>query len=67
MAFEDPQKRIAKNHNKIWDFLASLAISETLIINPTNFLRPPFKSQFFVSFNFYFVHKTPGGLKTWEN
>jgi hypothetical protein len=22
---------------------------------------------FFLSFNFYFGHKTPGGLKTWEN
>ena len=21
----------------------------------------------FLSFNFYFGHKTPGGLKTWEN
>ena len=39
------------------------AISEALTINRTNFLRPPFISQFFMSFNFYFGHKTPGGLK----
>ena len=57
MALEDPQKNCP----------ASLAISEALTINPTNFLRPPFNSQFFLSFNFYFGHKTPGGLKTWEN
>ena len=44
-----------------------LAISQALTINPTNFLRPPSDSQFFLSFNFYFGHKTPGGLKTWEN
>ena len=42
----------------------TLAISEDLNINPINFLRPPFNSQFCISFNFYFSHKTPGGLKT---
>ena len=37
---------------------------EALTINPTNFLRPPFNSQFFLSFKLFFGHKTPGGLKT---
>ena len=41
-----------------------LSDSEALTINPTNFLRPPFDSQFFLSFNFYVGYKTPGGLKT---
>ena len=67
MASEDPQKNIAKKYKKTWNCLASLAISEALTINPTTFLRPPFNSQFFLNFNFYFGHKTPGGLKTWEN
>jgi hypothetical protein len=67
MASEDPQKNIAKKYQNTWNCPASLAISEALTINPTNFLRPPFNSQFFLSFNFYFGHKTPGGLKTWEN
>ena len=52
---------------KTWNSPASLAISKALTIHPTNFLRPPFNSQFFLSFNFYFSHKTPHGLKTWEN
>ena len=55
MASEDPQKNIAKKYKKTWDCPASLAISEALTINPTNFLRPPFNSQFFLSFNFYFT------------
>ena len=67
MASEDPQKNIAKKYKKTWNCLASLAISEALTINPTNFLRPPFNSQFLLSFNFYFGHKTSRGLKTWEN
>ena len=67
MALEDPQKNIAKKYEKTWICPASLAIFKALTINPTNFLRPPFNSQFFLSFNFYFGHKTPGGLKTWEN
>ena len=67
MASEDPQKNIAKKYKKTWSFPASVAISEALTINLTNFLKPPFNSQFFLSFNFYFGHKTPGGLKTWEN
>ena len=67
MASEDPQKNIAKKYKKTWNCPASLAISEALTINPTNFLRPPFDSQFFLSFNFYVGHKTPVGLKTWEN
>ena len=67
MASEDPQKVFAKKYKKTWNCPASLAISEDLNINPTNFLRPPFNSQFFLSFHFYFGHKTPGGLNTWEN
>ena len=67
MASEDPQKNIAKKYKKTWNYPASLAISEALTINPTNFLGPPFNSQFFPSFNFYSGHKTPGGLKTWDN
>ena len=67
MDSEDPQKNIAKKYKKTWNCPASLAISEALTINPTIFLRPPFDSQFFLSFNFYFGRKTPGGLKTWEN
>ena len=67
MAPEDPQKNIAKEYKKTWYCPASLAISEALTINPTNFLRPPFNSQFLLSFNFNFRHTTPGGLKTWEN
>ena len=66
MASEDPQKILLKS-TKTWNCPASLAISKALTFNPTNFLRPPFNGQFFLSFNFYFGHKTPGGLKTWEN
>ena len=67
MASEDPQKNITKKYKKTWNCPASLAISEELTINSTNFWRPPSDSQFFLSFNFYFGHKTPGGLNTWEN
>ena len=63
MASEDPQKKIAKKYEKYEIVRHSLAISEALTINLTNFLRPPFDSQFFQSFNFYFGDKTPGGLK----
>ena len=66
-ASEDPHKNIAKKYKKTWNCPASLAISEALIINPTNLLSPHFNSQFFLSLNFYFGNKTPGGLKTWEN
>ena len=64
MASENPQKNITKKYEKTWNFPASLAISEALTIHPTNFLRPLFDSQFFLSFNFYLGHKTPRGLKT---
>ena len=53
MASEDPQKNIAKKYKKTCNCLASLAISEALTINPTNFLRPP---SIVNSFNFYFCH-----------
>ena len=67
MVLEDPQKNIAKTvKKKTWKCPASLAISAALTINPTNFLRPAFSSQYFLSFNFYFGHKTPSGPKTWE-
>ena len=67
VASEDPQKYCSKVQKKTWNCPAYLAISEASTINPTNFLRPPFNSQFFWSFYFYFSHKTPGGLTTWEN
>ena len=51
IASEDPQKI-----EKTWNCPSSLAISEALTINPTNFLRSPFNSQFFLSLNFYFGH-----------
>ena len=41
MASEDTQKNIAKKYKKTWNCPASLAISEALTINPTNFLRSP--------------------------
>ena len=66
MASEDLEKNIAKKYKKTWNCLASLAISEALTINPTTFLRPPFNSQFFLSFNFYFGQETPSGLKIWK-
>ena len=47
MASEDLQKNIDKKYKKLWNCPASLAISEPLTINPTNFLRPPFNSQLF--------------------
>ena len=61
------KKILLKSTKKHENGPASLAISEALTIQPTNFLRPLFNSQFFLSLNFYFVHKTPRGLKTWEN
>ena len=70
IALEDPQKILLKSKKKnmkLSGFFSDLAISGALTINHTNFLRPPFNSQFFLSFNFYFGHKTPGSLKTWEN
>ena len=67
MASKDPQKNIAKKYKKTRNCPASLVISEALTINPTNFLRLLFNSQFFLSFYFYFGNKTPRGLKTWEN
>ena len=67
MDSEDPQKNIAKKNKKKLNFPASLVISEALTNLPINFSRPLFDRQFFLSFNFYFCHKTPRGLKTWEN
>ena len=43
MVSEDPQNNIAKKYKQHETF-ASLAISEALTINPTNFLRAPFNS-----------------------
>ena len=54
IALENPQKNIAKKYEKTWNCLASLAISKALTIN----------SQFFLSLNIYFGHKTPRGLET---
>ena len=64
MVSEDPQKNIATKNEKTWNGPASLALSEALTIHPTNFLRPLFNCQFFLSFNFYFGLKTSSGLKT---
>ena len=60
-------KMASEKVRKTWNCPASLAISEALTIYSTNFLRPPFNSQFFLSLNFYFGCKTPCGLKAWEN
>ena len=62
--WKTPKKNIAKKYEKheIVRFFFFLAIFEALAIHSTNFLRPLFNS-----FNFYFGHKTPHGLKTWEN
>ena len=67
MASEDSQKILLKSMKKTWNCPASLVISEALTIHPTNFYRPLFSSQFFLSFKFYFGHKIPSGLKTWES
>ena len=66
MALKDPQKILLRS-TETWNCPDSLAISEALTIDPNNFLRPPFNSQIFLSFNFYFGHKTPRGLEPWEN
>ena len=62
MALKDPQKNIANKYKKYEIVRLLLQFPR-----PTNFLRPLFDSQFFLSFNFYFSHKTPRGLKTREN
>ena len=62
-----PSKNIAKKYEKHENCPASLAISDALTIYATNFLRPLFNSNFFLSFNFYFGPKTPSGLKTCKN
>ena len=67
MALEDSQKYIAKKYKKHEIVLFFLAISKVFSINPTNFIRPRLNGQFFLSFNFYFGHTTPCGLKTWKN
>ena len=67
MASEDPPKIINKKYKKTWNGPASLTIFEALTIHPTNILRQLFNNKFFLSFNFYFGHKTTRGLKTWEN
>ena len=66
MASEDPQKNIAKKYKKheivrIFSDLWGLNYQSYQLFEAT------FHNQFFLSFNFYFGHKTPGGLKTWEN
>ena len=58
MALEDPQKNIVKS-TKTWNYPASLAISETLIIHPTNFLSSFFDSQFFQALIFILVTRHP--------
>ena len=56
MALEDPQLNIAKKYEKTWNCPTSLAFSEALTIDPTYFLRPPFNTQFFLTFYFDFGH-----------
>ena len=53
------KKILLKSTKKTWNCPTSLPIFEALTIHPTNFLRPLFDSQFFLSFNFCFGHKTP--------
>ena len=66
MASENPQKNIVKKYEKLKlsDFFSEFGC---LNYHPSHILRPLFHSQFFLSSNFYFGHKTPRGLKTWEN
>ena len=59
MASDDLKNILLKSTKKKKNCPASLAISEALIIHPKNFLRPLFNSNFFLSINFYFGHKTP--------
>ena len=64
MALKWPWKTLKKlllKITKTLDCPFSLAISKALTIHPTNFLRPLFNSKFFLSFNFYFNHKTARG------
>ena len=63
MALEDPQKNTAKRYKKPRNCPAFF--SDLWGLNYQSY--QPFNSQFFLGFNFYFGHKTPGGLKTWEN
>ena len=52
-------KMASEKVRKIWNCPISLAISKALTIYPTNFFRPPFNSQFFLSFNFILVTRHP--------
>ena len=67
MASGDPPKNIAKKYKKNMKLSGFFSNLRGLNYQSYQFLRPPFNSQFFLSFYFYFGHKTPGGLKTWEN
>ena len=66
MATGDPQKIMIKStkNMKLSAFFSGFGG-----LNNTSyfFLRSLSKGQFFLSFNFYFGHKTPKGLETWEN
>ena len=57
-ALEDPKKNIAQKY-KTWNCPASLAISEALIMYPTNFSRPLFNSQFVLSLTFILIIRHP--------
>ena len=63
MAFEDPKKILLKSTQN----MILSAVFKALTTYPTNFLRPLFDSQFFLSIYFYFGHNTPWCLETWEN
>ena len=60
-------KTYYKKVQKTWNCQNLLVVSKALTVYPTKILRPLFDSQFVLSFNFYFGHKTDQGLETWEN
>ena len=66
MASEDPKKILIKSTKNI---ISSGFFSDFQGLNYPSYqlFEAIFNSQFFLSFNFYFGHKTPRGLKTWEN
>ena len=65
MALEDPKKILLKSTKTM---KLSGFFSDVWGLNhPSYQLFEAIFQQFFLSFNFYFGHKIPRGLKTWEN
>ena len=64
MASEDPQKILLKSTKKTTKLSGFFSNLCGLNYQSYQILRPPFNSQFSLSFNFHLSHKTPGGLKT---